>query len=497
MSNISSLAHQLAEKHLLEEKAAESFIKTFFNVVLDGINKDKTVKVRGLGTFKVTSVAPRESVDVGTGRRITIEGRDKITFTPDNAMRDFVNRPFAQFETVTVGDDVDFASIDSKFATDSTAAVKELLGSEAVSDNDRPADSAPAEMAQDAVSAKQAQPVRLEAAEPAASTASNDSEPNGTESAEEAQEKANNPEVLQLSDDELEELNEDRSPVERTESSSSEVESSPSETSEAEEEPSEVATASGEEEGTVVDDKPEDTVENADKSDVTSNNLTTMDNITPPTENQSEPMTPIQKQWQKILENQMNKQLELELEKSNKKVKTLTIMVTVISVLFVVSAVSCFFLWKGDEIFKTKVLADETLTVSPGVSKAATKAHPATKTSTTAGLKANKANAKNVKPQPAATTPAPATAKAAPADNQETAFTDYVDNVRIRTGAYRIVGIQNTVTVKSGQTLSSLSKRYLGPGMECYLEAVNGGRKEFKEGEKIRIPEIKLKRRSK
>lgn len=78
-----------------------------------------------------------------------------------------------------------------------------------------------------------------------------------------------------------------------------------------------------------------------------------------------------------------------------------------------------------------------------------------------------------------------------------TAFTDYVDNVRIRTGAYRIVGIQNTVTVKSGQTLSSLSKRYLGPGMECYLEAVNGGRKEFKEGEKIRIPEIKLKRRSK
>ena len=476
MSNISSLAHQLAEKHLLEEKAAESFIKTFFNVVLDGINKDKTVKVRGLGTFKVTSVAPRESVDVGTGRRITIEGRDKITFTPDNAMRDFVNRPFAQFETVTVGDDVDFASIDSKFATDSTAAVKELLGSEAVSDNDRPADSAPAEMAQDAVSAKQAQPVRLEAAEPAASTASNDSEPNGTESAEEAQEKANNPEVLQLSDDELEELNEDRSPVERTESSSSEVESSPSETSEAEEEPSEVATASGEEEGTVVDDKPEDTVENADKSDVTSNNLTTMDNITPPTENQSEPMTPIQKQWQKILENQMNKQLELELEKSNKKVKTLTIMVTVISVLFVVSAVSCFFLWKGDEIFKTKVLA---------------------KTSTTAGLKANKANAKNVKPQPAATIPAPATAKAAPADNQETAFTDYVDNVRIRTGAYRIVGIQNTVTVKSGQTLSSLSKRYLGPGMECYLEAVNGGRKEFKEGEKIRIPEIKLKRRSK
>lgn len=112
-------------------------------------------------------------------------------------------------------------------------------------------------------------------------------------------------------------------------------------------------------------------------------------------------------------------------------------------------------------------------------------------------MKANKANAKNVKPQPAATTPAPATAKAAPADNQETAFTDYVDNVRIRTGAYRIVGIQNTVTVKSGQTLSSLSKRYLGPGMECYLEAVNGGRKEFKEGEKIRIPEIKLKRRSK
>lgn len=75
MGNISSLAHQLADKHLMGEKAAEGFIKSFFSVLMDGLHQDKAVKVRGLGTFKVTRVAPRESVDVNTGERIVIEGR--------------------------------------------------------------------------------------------------------------------------------------------------------------------------------------------------------------------------------------------------------------------------------------------------------------------------------------------------------------------------------------------------------------------------------------
>ncbi|MGN0215811.1 MAG: HU family DNA-binding protein, partial [Prevotella sp.] len=128
MGNISSLAHQLADKHLMGEKAAEGFIKSFFSVLMDGLHQDKAVKVRGLGTFKVTRVAPRESVDVNTGERIVIEGRDKITFTPDATLRDWVNRPFAQFETVTVNDDVDFDAVDRKFASDSSGAVAELLG---------------------------------------------------------------------------------------------------------------------------------------------------------------------------------------------------------------------------------------------------------------------------------------------------------------------------------------------------------------------------------
>ena len=212
MSNISSLAHQLSEKHLLDEKAAESFIKTFFSVVLDGINKDKTVKVRGLGTFKVTSVAPRESVDVGSGRRITIEGRDKITFTPDTAMRDLVNRPFAQFETVTVGDNVDFSSIDSKFAADSTAAMKELLGSNVVMDDCVPAETVQDETVEDTADSKTQ---RLDstalAEEQTKDLAGLDTEEENVKAEEQLEH--NNEEILQLSNLELEELNNGNAPA--------------------------------------------------------------------------------------------------------------------------------------------------------------------------------------------------------------------------------------------------------------------------------------------
>ena len=491
MSNISSLAHQLAEKHLLDEKAAESFIKTFFSVVLDGINKDKTVKVRGLGTFKVTSVAPRESVDVGSGRRITIEGRDKITFTPDTAMRDLDNHPFAQFETVTVGDNVDFSSIDSKFAADSTAAMKELLGSNVVMDHSVPAETVQDETVEDtADSTTQRLDSTALAEEQTKDLAGLDTEEENVKAEEQLEH--NNEEILQLSDLELEELNNGNAPAHQPQ-----VEPAP-------------CTKEDEQNDTISEEyqrynpQPEESLSNegetqenlSPQSDESSQKQPKMSNDKTPTENQSEPLTPLQEQWQQILENQMNKQLEQELEKSNKKVKALTIMVSIISVLFVISAVSCFFFWKGDSLFKPKVLADETVTVSPGVSKSATKS-PLELKNRTKG-KQKKSTDKSYVSKPQATGNQTSTTSAQQVDNnQRASFTDYVDNVRVRTGAYRIVGIQKSVTVKSGQTLTSLSKKYLGPGMECYLEAVNGGRKEFKAGENIRIPAIKLKGKGK
>ena len=373
MGNISSLAHQLADKHLMGEKAAEGFIKSFFSVLMDGLHQDKAVKVRGLGTFKVTRVAPRESVDVNTGERIVIEGRDKITFTPDATLRDWVNRPFAQFETVTVNDDVDFDAVDRKFASDSSGAVAELLGEAAGK----------------------------------ASGASEFSEP--SESSEFS---------------------------ESSESSEPAVPSEPSESSE------------------------------------------------------PQPRTSRRMDEAKLME---------ELRKSNRKVRVLSVMMGIVAALVVALVVVSVIEWEGFHLREKKTLP---VTVSEGI---VVPPHPAEKGDSSRGHASpasshapsaqEHAQRETPKAQPDnRRTPQPAP-KATP--KAEKTFSDYVDNVRVRTGAYTITGIDRTVTLKSGQTLQGLSRTYLGPGMECYIEAVNGGRTDFKAGEKIRIPSLKMKRRRK
>ena len=111
----SDLAKVLMEKHELDKADAERFVALMFDILNNGLRQDKLVKIKGLGTFKVISVSSRKSVDVNTGKPIIIEGRDKISFTPDNTLRDKVNAPFAQFDTVVINDGVDFSAIDKSF----------------------------------------------------------------------------------------------------------------------------------------------------------------------------------------------------------------------------------------------------------------------------------------------------------------------------------------------------------------------------------------------
>ena len=113
-NKIMNITSALSTKYKMPLKDAETFVAMLFDVVNDGLMKDKLVKVKGLGTFKVAAVKDRESVNVNTGERVLIEGHDKITFTPDAVLRDFVNKPFAQFETVVVKDGVDFSDLDSQ-----------------------------------------------------------------------------------------------------------------------------------------------------------------------------------------------------------------------------------------------------------------------------------------------------------------------------------------------------------------------------------------------
>jgi len=117
-SKIQNITSALSTKYKMPLKDAETFVAMLFDVVNDGLMKDKQVKVKGLGTFKVASVKDRESVNVNTGERVLIEGHDKITFTPDATLRDFVNKPFAQFETVIVKDGVDFSDLDNQKETE-------------------------------------------------------------------------------------------------------------------------------------------------------------------------------------------------------------------------------------------------------------------------------------------------------------------------------------------------------------------------------------------
>lgn len=119
-SSISVLAQALAEKSGLKLADAESFVRQMFDVASTSLETDKLLKIRWLGTFKVMTVKDRESIDVNTGERIVIGGREKISFTPDSILKEIVNKPFSQFETVVVNDGVDFSEIDQKFSSEDT-----------------------------------------------------------------------------------------------------------------------------------------------------------------------------------------------------------------------------------------------------------------------------------------------------------------------------------------------------------------------------------------
>ena len=115
MAKVNDFARELSERYGLSLSDASDFIGAMFDVVNEELDDtDSSVKIKGFGTFKVSAVSARASVDVNTGERIIIDGRNKISFTPEVLLRDRVNRPFVQFETVVLNDGVDFSEIDDE-----------------------------------------------------------------------------------------------------------------------------------------------------------------------------------------------------------------------------------------------------------------------------------------------------------------------------------------------------------------------------------------------
>ena len=435
--SITELASKLMEKHGLKRTEAELFIRQFVGVINDGLKNDKSVKVKGLGTFKVQAVSARKSVDVNTGEAIVIEGRDKISFTAEAVMRDLVNAPFAQFETVIVNDGVDFSEIDAKNQADNTEAKEPTPAVE---------------------------PTPVAEPEPAVVEPAPVAEPE--------------PAVVE--------------PAPVAEPEPAVVEPTPV----AEPEPTVVEAAPAAE--------PEPTVEPAP--------------VAEPEPAVVEP-TPIVEQTPAVEDSDSDTD---ELEAKSKSYKN-TIIVLASSLACVVILAVVGFVYMFSQIEKrdnriahletqTATLADRMMKThmspapaanQPAANDEADNILAANEQKIEAAQKADKENnlkTAEAKPEPkaepkAATKPtAEAKAHAAKSAPSILSQSAYDKDPRVRTGAYVITGIANTVTVKAGQTMSSLSKTYLGPGMECYLEAVNGGNRELKAGEKIKIPALKTKK---
>ena len=460
--SITELASKLMEKHGLKRTEAELFIRQFVGVINDGLKNDKSVKVKGLGTFKVQAVSARKSVDVNTGEAIVIEGRDKISFTAEAVMRDLVNAPFAQFETVIVNDGVDFSEIDAKNEADNTEAKEPTPAVEPTPVAEpEPAVVEPAPVAEPEPAVVEPTPV----AEP---------EPTVVEPTPVAE-----PEPALV----------ERAPVAEPEPTV--VEAAPAAEPEPTVEPAPAA-------------EPEPTVEPAP--------------VAEPEPAVVEP-TPIVEQTPAVEDSDSDTD---ELEAKSKSYKN-TIIVLASSLACVVILAVVGFVYMFSQIEKrdnriahletqTATLADRMMKThmspapaanQPAANDEADNILAANEQKIEAAQKADKENnlkTAEAKPEPkaepkAATKPtAEAKAHAAKSAPSILSQSAYDKDPRVRTGAYVITGIANTVTVKAGQTMSSLSKTYLGPGMECYLEAVNGGNRELKAGEKIKIPALKTKK---
>lgn len=469
-SNISRLAKSISSKHGLTQAEAERFISKMFEVANEGLHEDKLLKIKWLGTFKVTPVKDRESVDVNTGERIVIEGRDKISFTPDNILKEIVNKPFAQFETVVVNDGVDFSDIDEKFSLQAV-----------------PAEPIAAEMPSTIGEQKTAE----------ASIGQPESK---------SFDESKNTDEQKVADQPTAEVypSAEAQPIAEEHPMAGEQQMQPL-----------VGNTTGEQESLVNEDiltKESSLVKNASDNEAgTSNEAVASNNAA-----MSDGAVPSEEPAAEVGEEVHSHHLMIP-----------KYLVAIVCVVFVILLGGMG--WFAFNFGKMQAQRDQLAMQLQTIKKptpVATKDSTQTSAEDSAAL-ALKKKAQEDSIRMAETSKAVEMAEKTEQGRVEgqtltntsssqigtsskgkgssqakgTALSDprssaYDADPRVRTGAYRIVGVAQTVTVKDGQSLASLSRLYLGPGMECYVEAVNG-KNEVKVGQKIKIPKLELKRKKK
>lgn len=512
-SSLSVLAKAVASKRGLIQAEAERFIATMFEVAGDGIQEDKLLKMKWLGTFKITSVKDRESVDVNTGERILIEGRDKISFTPDNILKEIINKPFAQFETVVVNDGIDFSDIDEKFANmEREEEELQLQKEQECHDEEVVQEEQNAEQPQNedlSQEAKKSQESLLDAELQSQEGGQKDelSQEANTPISEETVALSSELKNAEISEDDISETSEDNiSQTSDDTISKTEENGIPEEVgmliSHLKENKSEAEEIERVEEAKVKEEAevPKAAEAHVEKTPAEAKVVVSQSNV----ENKKQP------EYDETLDEDeayASDQHHLVIPKY---------VVALVSVVFVALLGGlCWFAFIYGKMQARQEQMEMQLkaikpqpqpkpkpTVVAPVDTAKSVASSDDKTDAENVL-ANGAQANNEQTDHAQL----AMKKKAKQDSIRMAQANnavkmaekasvYLNDPRIRTGAYRIVGVEKTVTAKSGQTLAGLSKLYLGPGMECYMQAINGC-SEIKPGQKVKIPKLELKRKGK
>lgn len=441
--SLNTLGKLLADKSGLSQVEAELFIRKMFDVCNQGLEADKQVKIKWLGTFKVQATKDRESINVNTGERFTIEGRDKLTFTPDNILKEIVNKPFAQFETVVVNDGVDFDEIDEKFGEEQTEDAPEQVID--FLDEEKTATPNPEVV----VIGSEKEKEKEAEDELAKQIAIEQAKLEKLKQAQLEQEKL-----------EQERLEQERLKQERLEQEKLELAQQ----------------------------------QQALKAVV-------------------EPAVPAS--------DESEDEEEEEEEESSNSHHIVIPRYLVVAVCLIVVALIGGMGWFAFNYGQMTAQRDHLAMQLNQYHQAPAKKVPAkpaaaplsqeqklrqkamedsirmAKTAEAVKLAENSdeesANAEKAK-QAEAKAKAEAKDKAEEKAASKIASSQYDKDARVRTGAYRIIGVAQTVTVGAGQTLEQISTRYLGSGMECYVEALNGT-STVKAGQKIKIPKLELKKK--
>ena len=449
MAKVNDFARELSEKYGLSLSDASDFIGAMFDVVSEELDDtDSSVKIKGFGTFKVSAVSARASVDVNTGERIIIDGRNKISFTPEVLLRDRVNRPFVQFETVVLNDGVDFSEIDDEMDELSDSVIETETQGVQLSPT-APTDQLTDQSANQPTPTEQPQGVQLSSTAPTDQpTDQSADQPTPTEQSQ----------GVQLS------------PTAPTDQPTDQP--SPSE--------------------------PASKVVNTEEHRDMARRL-----MAPKSE-------PIDDDNNKADEEKSANDIDesddegIVIGGCKQRSPRMMYVLTIASFVILVSiGIGMYFLYQRIEEknhvidrLETRLYAqqDTAVAVEPQcvvsdtiASNDALKAADAHTAENVKKEKKDSVRASNSK----AATGSTAVMSAAPT---ATTPSDYNYDVRVRTGAYIIVGVAKVVTVQPGQSLASISKAYLGEGMECYVEVLNNCH-TVKAGDKLKIPEVKLKPR--